>query len=70
MLRAAPSAGALYPVEAYVVCGDLAGLAAGVYHFGPVEFALRRLRSGDHRGALSRAPPPTRRWRRAPPPSC
>jgi SagB-type dehydrogenase family enzyme len=54
-LRAAPSAGALYPVEAYVVCGDLDGLAAGVYHFGPVEFALRRLRSGDHRGALAGA---------------
>ena len=55
LLRAAPSAGALYPVEAYVVCGDLDGLAAGVYHFGPFEFALRRLRSGDHRGALAGA---------------
>lgn len=54
-LRAAPSAGALYPVEAYVVCGDLDGLAAGVYHFGPLEFALRLLRPGDHRGALAGA---------------
>lgn len=55
LLRAAPSAGALYPVEAYVVCGDLDGLTAGVYHFGPVEFALRPLRAGDHRRALARA---------------
>ena len=55
MLRAAPSAGALYPIEAYVVCGDLQGLGAGVYHFGPLELALRPLRLGDHRGALARA---------------
>jgi SagB-type dehydrogenase family enzyme len=54
-LRAAASAGALYPVEVYVVCGDLAGLPAGVYHFNPVEFALRRLRDGDHRPFLARA---------------
>jgi SagB-type dehydrogenase family enzyme len=54
-LRAAASAGALYPVEVYVVCGDLAGLPAGVYHFNPVEFALRRLRDGDHRPFLALA---------------
>jgi SagB-type dehydrogenase family enzyme len=53
--RAAASAGALYPVEVYVVCGDLSGLPAGVYHFSPVEFALRRLRGGDHRPFLARA---------------
>jgi SagB-type dehydrogenase family enzyme len=54
-LRAAASAGALYPVEVYVVCGDLPGLPAGVYHFNPVEFALRCLRDGDHRHFLARA---------------
>jgi SagB-type dehydrogenase family enzyme len=54
-LRAAASAGALYPIEVYVVCGELAGLPAGVYHFNPVEFALRRLRDGDHRPFLARA---------------
>jgi SagB-type dehydrogenase family enzyme len=52
--RAAASAGALYPVEVYVVCGDVPGLPAGVYHFNPVEFALRRLRDGDHRPFLAR----------------
>lgn len=55
LLRAAPSAGALYPIEVYAVCGDLDELEAGVYHFGPLEFALRRLRAGDHRAALARA---------------
>jgi SagB-type dehydrogenase family enzyme len=54
-LRAAASAGALYPIEVYVLCGDLPDLPAGVYHFNPVEFALRRLRAGDHRPFLARA---------------
>ena len=50
--RAAACTGALYHVDAYVVCADLDGLAAGVHHFGPHDFALRRLRAGDHRGHL------------------
>ncbi len=53
--RAAACAGALYPIEVYVVCGDLPGLEAGVYHFSPRDFALRRLRGGDFRGVLVRA---------------
>ena len=53
--RAAASAGALYPAEIYLVCGDIPGLEAGVYHFSPVDFALRQLRKGDHRGELSAA---------------
>lgn len=53
--RAAACTGALYHIELYLVCGDLAGLAAGVYHFGVHDFALRRLRSGDYRGALVQA---------------
>ncbi|HEY7495361.1 MAG TPA: SagB/ThcOx family dehydrogenase [Candidatus Tectomicrobia bacterium] len=53
--RAAASAGGLYPVEVYVVCGDLPGLAAGVYHFSPADFALRGLRQGDYRRALAGA---------------
>ena len=53
--RAAACAGALYPTEVYVVCGDIDGLEAGVYHFNPGDFALRRLREGDLRGVLARA---------------
>ncbi|MGH9556674.1 MAG: SagB/ThcOx family dehydrogenase [Terriglobales bacterium] len=53
--RAAACTGALYEIELYVVCGDLPDLEAGVYHFGPADFALRRLRSGDWRGWLARA---------------
>ena len=51
--RAAPSTGALYQTEIYVVAGGVAGLDAGVYHFSPGDFALRRLRAGDFRGALA-----------------
>lgn len=53
--RAAASAGALYPIEIYVVCGEIGDLPAGVYHFEPYEFALRRLREGDQRAVLARA---------------
>jgi SagB-type dehydrogenase family enzyme len=50
--RAAACTGALYHVDVYVAAGPLPGLAAGLYHFGPHDFALRRLREGDHRGHL------------------
>ena len=50
--RAAACTGALYHVDLYVVCGTLPDLDAGVYHFAPHDFALRHLRSGDHRGTL------------------
>ncbi len=53
--RAAACTGALYEVELYLVCGDLANLEAGVYHFAPAEFGLRRLRAGDYRRALLEA---------------
>ncbi len=50
--RAASCAGALYPIEVYVVTGGTNGLDAGIYHFHPKEFALRRLRAGDFRTYL------------------
>ena len=53
--RAAASAGALYPVEIYIVCKDIPELDAGLYHFSPRDFMLRRLRVGDYRGELSRS---------------
>ncbi len=50
--RAAACTGALYHIDLYVVAGPLADLDAGVWHFGPHDFALRRLRTGDHRATL------------------
>ena len=53
--RAAACTDALCHIDLYLVCGDLPDLEAGVYHFGPHDFALRRLRSGDYRGTIARA---------------
>jgi SagB-type dehydrogenase family enzyme len=53
--RAAASAGALYPIEIYLVCTDLPGLERGVYHFSPASFELHRLRKGDFRSYLVEA---------------
>jgi SagB-type dehydrogenase family enzyme len=50
--RAAACTGALYHIDLYLVCGELDQLPAGVYHFGPHDFSLRRLRAGDHRAVL------------------
>ncbi len=53
--RAAACTGALYHIDVYAVCGAVADLPAGVYHFGPHDFALRRLRPGDHRATIAEA---------------
>lgn len=53
--RAAASAGALFPIELYLVCGDLPALAAGVYHYAPANNSLAVLREGDFRGNLAAA---------------
>jgi SagB-type dehydrogenase family enzyme len=52
LYRAAACTGALYEIELYLACGELPDLAAGVYHFNPGDFSLRRLREGDFRGVL------------------
>jgi len=53
--RAAACTGALYHVDLYLICGALPGLGAGVYHFGPQDFALCRLRAGDYRAVAVEA---------------
>jgi SagB-type dehydrogenase family enzyme len=55
LFRAAACTGALYHIDLYLVCGELPDIEAGVYHFGPHDFALRQLRKGDYRAALARA---------------
>lgn len=53
--RTAPSAGALYPLEIYLVAGDIAGLGKGIYQYRPIEHALRRIADDDRRTALAAA---------------
>jgi SagB-type dehydrogenase family enzyme len=53
--RTAPSAGALYPLEVYLVVGDISELAEGVYAYHPREHALEIVAAGDRRRQLSDA---------------
>ncbi len=50
--RAAPSAGALYPLEVYVVIHSASGFAPGLYHYDAYTHALEQLRSANLRLAL------------------
>ncbi|MGH7215000.1 MAG: SagB family peptide dehydrogenase [Tepidisphaeraceae bacterium] len=45
-LRTCSSSGQTYPCEVYVAALRMQDLAPGLYHFGPREFALRKLRDG------------------------
>ncbi|MDH3217572.1 MAG: SagB/ThcOx family dehydrogenase [Candidatus Krumholzibacteria bacterium] len=53
--RTAPSAGALYPLEIYLVAGRVASLDPGVYHYRTQDHGLVKRADGDKRAALARA---------------
>jgi SagB-type dehydrogenase family enzyme len=53
--RASPSAGALYPVETYLVANDVEGLDPGVYHYSVLEHGLDQLRVGKYGDQVSAA---------------
>ena len=54
-LRTTPSAGALMPLEIYLAVGNVAGLAAGLYHYHPQTHALMLVQNGDMRSQLAAA---------------
>ena len=54
-LRTAPSAGALYPRELYVVAGIVADLESGLYRSVPLEHSLERVGDGELRAAVGDA---------------
>jgi SagB-type dehydrogenase family enzyme len=54
-LRAAPSAGALYPVETYVAVHAVEQVAPGVYHYDVEHHALEQLAAGDCRRRIADA---------------
>lgn len=54
-LRTAPSAGALYPLEIYLVAGNVQGIDPGLYRYVPLEHALEAVAEGDMREALTGA---------------
>jgi SagB-type dehydrogenase family enzyme len=54
-LRTAPSAGALYPMEVFLVVRKADGLSPGVYRYLPGGHELESVRAGDLSGALAEA---------------
>ena len=52
-LRAAPSAGALYPFEVYAIVGNVTGIEAGVYKYNAAENKITKTMDGDIRAELS-----------------
>ncbi len=54
-LRTVPSAGALYPLEIYVVVGHVEELDPGIYHYIPQGHKLSQMERGDFGEALSDA---------------
>ena len=53
--KTAPSAGGLYPLEIYVVAGNVTGLPAGIYQYKPVAHELAKIAEGDRRCDLRNA---------------
>jgi len=53
--RTAPSAGALYPLEIYLVAGEVQGLDAGLYHYDPERHVVAQKTKGDLRQKVTEA---------------
>jgi SagB-type dehydrogenase family enzyme len=51
--RTAPSVGASYPLELFVITGNVEGLPAGIYHYNVKEHSLILHKEGDLREKLS-----------------
>jgi SagB-type dehydrogenase family enzyme len=45
--RTAPSAGALYPIETYVVVNNVQDVPSGLYHYNIQDHVLEELKEGD-----------------------
>ncbi len=54
-LRSAPSAGALYPSEIYVVVNNVQDLPRGIYHYSVLDHALELIKAGDFRRKITDA---------------
>jgi SagB-type dehydrogenase family enzyme len=54
-LRAAPSAGALYPFEVYIIANNVQDLPQGIYHYSVLDHNLELVKSGDFRRQITDA---------------
>jgi SagB-type dehydrogenase family enzyme len=64
-LRAAPSAGATYPIEIYAAVNNVEGLTKGIYHYLIASHELDLVREGDFRNEMSRAAQGERMFKQA-----
>ena len=55
--RSVPSAGALYPLDLYMVLGEkgVKGMEAGVYHYSPATHSISAISKGDRRKEIGSA---------------
>ncbi|MFA6535706.1 MAG: SagB/ThcOx family dehydrogenase [Candidatus Babeliales bacterium] len=53
--RSAPSAGATYPLEIYLVVGKVTGLTSGIYKYLNKDHVIIKINDGDKRAELSDA---------------
>ncbi len=53
--RTAPSAGALYPLEVFIVARNVSGLESGIYRYKPQNHSLTKIMSGEKQKDLASA---------------
>lgn len=54
-LRTVPSAGALYPIETYLVINNVSEIETGIYHYAVETHKLEQLKQGDFHTPIARA---------------
>jgi len=53
--RSYPSAGGIYPIEIYLVAGNIMGLENGIYHYDWADHTLTPIKTGNYRKELMKA---------------
>ncbi len=53
--RTAPSAGALYPIETYLVINRVLDIPKGLYHYSIIDHSLEELKTGDFSNDITKA---------------
>ncbi len=53
--RAYPSAGGIYPLEIYLIAGNVGGLPSGIYHYNWRKHTITLVKEGDFRLQLTAA---------------
>jgi SagB-type dehydrogenase family enzyme len=53
--RTSPSAGALYPIETYLIINNIKQIPLGIYHYNIQHHYLEKLKTGDYRQHIAHA---------------